>query len=251
MLFDWFTVIAQIVNFLVLVWLMKRFLYKPVLRAIDQREEGIAAQIAAAETAKLEAEKLSELFKGKNDDFDRQFSERMADAAAEVEARRQQWLGEARKASETLTEQRKAHLEKEAQDFEADFSRQTRETVIAILQKILQDLAGTDFEARIAAVMLERLAMPETVESWQMHLSKDVQDPVTVTSAFPLSSALKEQFEQAIRAILPAAVQISFDNDPALICGIEIKFSDLKIAWNVQDYLDALQKKLTVMVEAA
>lgn len=251
MLFDWFTFVAQIVNFLVLVWLLKRFLYKPVLQAIDQREEGIAAKIAAADTAKLEAEKLSELFKGKNDDFDRQFSERMADAAAEVEAKRQQWLSEAREAAETLAEQRKDHLKKEAQDFEEDFSRQTGETVIAILQKILQDLAGTDFEARIAALMLERLAMPETVESWQMHLSEDAQDPVTVTSAFPLSSALKEQFEQAIRSILPAAVQISFDNDPALICGFEIKFSDLKIAWNVQDYLDALQKKLTVMVDAA
>ncbi|MDW7658315.1 MAG: F0F1 ATP synthase subunit delta [Bacillota bacterium] len=251
MLFDWFTVIAQIVNFLVLVWLMKRFLYKPVLQAIDQREEGIAAKIAAADTAKLEAEKLSELFKGKNDDFDRQFSERMADAAAEVEAKRQQWLAEAREAAETLAEQRKAHLKKEAQDFEDDFSLQTRETVIAILQKILQDLAGTDFEARIAAVMLERLAMPETAESWQMHLSEDDQNPVTVTSAFPLSSAQKEQFEQAIQAILPAAVQIIFDTDPALICGIEIKFSDLKIAWSVQDYLDNLQKKLTVMVDAA
>jgi F0F1-type ATP synthase delta subunit len=99
--------------------------------------------------------------------------------------------------------------------------------------------------------MLERLAMPETVESWQMQLSEGAQDPVTVTSAFTLSSAQKEQFEQAIQAILPAAVQINFDNDLALICGIEIKFSDLKIAWSVQDYLDALQKKLTVLVDAA
>ena len=250
MLIDWFTVMAQIVNFLVLVWLLKRFLYKPVLQAIDKREEGIAAQIDAAETAKREAEELSDLFKGKNDDFDRQFSERLADAEAEVETRKQQWLAEARSASETLTEQRHALLKKEAQEFEEDFSRQIRETVIAILKKILQDLAGTDFEERIATVVLERLAMPETAESWQTHLSENRQDPVTVTSAFPLSSEQKEQFEKAIRAVLPDAVQISFDNDPALICGIEIRFSDLKVAWNVQNYLDSLQRKLTVMVDA-
>ena len=250
MLIDWFTVIAQIANFLILVWLMKRFLYKPVLQAIDQREEGIAGQIAAAENEKLEAKKLRELFTEKNDDFDRQFSERMAAAATEIEAKRQQWLAEARTAAETLAEQRKALLKKDAQDFEEDFHRQTRETVISILKKILQDLAGTNFEERIAAVMLERLALPETAESWQMQLSDDTHGPVLVTSSFPLSATHKEQFGLAIRAILPAAVQISFDQDPALICGIEIRFSDLKIAWNVQDYLDALQKLMKVMVDS-
>ena len=250
MLIDWFTVIAQIVNFLVLVWLLKRFLYKPVLQAIDKREADIAAQVAAAEEAKQEAEKLSDLFKGKNEDLDRHYSERLADAEAEVEVKKQQWLAEARAASEKLTEQREALLKKEASDFEEDFSRQTRETVIAILEKILQGLAGTDFEARIAAVMLERLSMPETAESWQLHLSENRQDPVVVTSAFALSAEIKEQFEQVIRTILPDVSQISFTNDPGLICGIEIKFNDLKIAWNVQDYLDSLQKKLTIMVDA-
>lgn len=250
MLIDWFTVIAQIVNFLVLVWLLKRFLYKPVLQAIDKREADIAAQVAAAEEAKQEAEELSEQFKAKNDDFDLHYSEHLADAEAEVEAKKQQWLEEARAASEKLTEQREALLEKEASDFEEDFSRQTRETVIAILEKILQGLAGTDFEARIAAVMLERLGLPETAESWQLHLSDNHQDPVVVTSAFMLSKELKERFEQVIRTVLPDVSQISFTNDPALVCGIEIKFRDLKIAWNIQDYLDSLEKQLTIMVEA-
>ena len=40
---DWFTVVAQAINFLILVWLLKRFLYKPILHAIDEREKGIAA----------------------------------------------------------------------------------------------------------------------------------------------------------------------------------------------------------------
>jgi F-type H+-transporting ATPase subunit b len=249
MLIDWFTVIAQIVNFLVLVWLLKRFLYKPVLQAIDKREADIAAQVAAAEEAKQEAEKLSEQFKGKNDDLDQHYSERLADAAAEVEVLKQQWLAEARAASEKLTEQRQALLKKEAQDFEEDFSRRTRETVIAILEKILQGLAGTDFEARIAAVIFERIGLPETAESWQLHRSGNRQDPVIVTSAFTLSPELKDQFEQVIRTVLPDISRISFTIDPALICGIEIKFNDLKIAWNVQDYLDDLQKRLTIMVD--
>ena len=57
MLINWFTVCAQAINFLILVWLLKRFLYKPILHAIDEREKGIAAQLADAEAKKAEAQK--------------------------------------------------------------------------------------------------------------------------------------------------------------------------------------------------
>jgi len=57
MLIDWFTVGAQIVNFLILVWLLKHFLYKPILDAIDAREKRIAAELADADAKKAEAEK--------------------------------------------------------------------------------------------------------------------------------------------------------------------------------------------------
>ena len=42
MLIDWFTIAAQAVNFLILIWLMKRYLYQPILRAIASREQLIA-----------------------------------------------------------------------------------------------------------------------------------------------------------------------------------------------------------------
>ncbi len=55
MLIDWFTVVAQIVNFLILVWLLKRFLYKPILDALDAREKKIAKELADADLKKTEA----------------------------------------------------------------------------------------------------------------------------------------------------------------------------------------------------
>src|SRR5580700_2283763 len=72
MLIDWFTVAAQVVNFLILVWLLKRFLYKPVLAAIDEREKRIATQLQDAEKKKAEALKEQTDFQHKNDEFERQ-----------------------------------------------------------------------------------------------------------------------------------------------------------------------------------
>src|SRR5690606_34903035 len=73
-LIDWFTVIAQIVNFLILVWLLKRFLYQPILRALDAREKRVAAELAAADEKEQEAEKERDKFRQKNDEFEQQRS---------------------------------------------------------------------------------------------------------------------------------------------------------------------------------
>jgi F-type H+-transporting ATPase subunit b len=65
MLIDWFTVGAQVLNFLILVWLLKRFLYKPILHAIDEREKRIAKELADADAKKAEAEKERDEFQHK------------------------------------------------------------------------------------------------------------------------------------------------------------------------------------------
>ena len=69
---DWFTFFAQIINFLILVWLLKRFLYQPILHAIDAREKRIAAELADADAKKAEAQKERDEFQHKNEEFDQQ-----------------------------------------------------------------------------------------------------------------------------------------------------------------------------------
>ena len=66
MLIDWFTVGAQLLNFVILVWLMKRFLYQPVLDAIAAREQKIAAELADAAATKAEAHQQHDEFQKKN-----------------------------------------------------------------------------------------------------------------------------------------------------------------------------------------
>lgn len=65
MLIDWFTVGAQTLNFLILVWLMKRFLYQPVLDAIDAREQRIAQELADAAQKQAQAQQEREEFQKK------------------------------------------------------------------------------------------------------------------------------------------------------------------------------------------
>src|ERR1700678_4797195 len=99
---DWFTVVAQAVNFLILVWLLKRFLYQPILRAIDARERGIAAKCAEAEAKKTAAQKARDEFQHKTEVFDQERGALLHKATNEANVERERLLNEARKDSDAL-----------------------------------------------------------------------------------------------------------------------------------------------------
>ena len=96
MLIDWFTVGAQIVNFLILVWLLQHFLYKPILNAIDAREKRIAAELADADKKKAEAQKERTDFEDKNKAFDEQRIALLAKATDEAKAERGRLINQAK-----------------------------------------------------------------------------------------------------------------------------------------------------------
>src|SRR5450755_417344 len=114
MLIDWFTIGAQALNFLILVWLLKRFLYKPILHAIDAREKRIAAELADADAKKAEAKKDRDEFQHKIEEFDQQRAALLSKATDEAKAVRQRLLDEARKAADALSARRSEALRNDA-----------------------------------------------------------------------------------------------------------------------------------------
>ena len=93
---DWFTVAAQVVNFLILVWLLKRFLYKPILDAIDAREKRVAKRLADADSKQAEANQEHDAFQRKNEAFDRERDGLLSEAKDQVEAERKRLFDGAR-----------------------------------------------------------------------------------------------------------------------------------------------------------
>ena len=126
MLIDWFTVVAQVVNFLILVWLLKRFLYRPILDAIDAREKRIATELADADAKKAEAQKERDEFQHKNEEFDQQRAALLSKATDEAKAERQRLLDEARQAADALSAKRQEALRSEAAEPESGASAAAR-----------------------------------------------------------------------------------------------------------------------------
>ena len=242
---EWFTVGAQVLNFLILVWLLKRFLYKPILSAIDAREKRIAAELADAATKQAEAQQERDAFQRRNEEFDRQREDMLRQAQVEVEAERQHLLDDARQAADALRVKRQDAMNREQQSLNDEITRRTREEVFAIAQKTLTDLAGTSLEARMSDVFTHRLRelTGEKKESLAKALTTST-DPVLVRSAFDLPDEQRAAIQQALNETFSADIPLRFETAPDVISGIELIANGRKVAWSMADHLVSLGKSV-------
>jgi len=252
MLIDWFTIAAQVLNFLILVWLMKRFLYKPILQAIDAREQRIAEELADADAKKMEAEKEREQFREKNEAFDRQRAALLSRAEEAAKAERQRLLDEARQAAEVLRAKHQDALEREHQRLNDEIARRTREEVFAIARKTLADLAGKSLEERIGEVFCRRLReLDGEARDGLARLMKPSSDPALVRSAFELPSEQRDAIRQALNETFSAEIPVRFETEPNVISGIELTANGRKLAWSIADYLTSLEKSLEDLLKGS
>ncbi|MEO7401034.1 MAG: F0F1 ATP synthase subunit B [Polaromonas sp.] len=250
MLFDWFTVGAQTLNFLVLVWLMKRFLYKPILDAIDAREKRIALALADAALKQVAAQKERDEFQQKNADFDRQRNDLLGQAKDEAKAERQRLLDEARQVADTLRARKQDALASELQTLHQDIARRSREEVLAIAQKVLTDLAGLSLEERMGDVFTQRLReLDDEARAGLAKALKTASSPVRVRSAFELPAAQRAAIQSALNASFVGDIQIQFETTPDLISGIELTANGWKVAWNIADFLASLEQRSDELIQ--
>jgi len=243
MLFDWFTIIAQVFNFLILVWLMKHFLYKPILNAIDAREKRIADELASADKKKAEAQKESDEFKHKNEEFDKQRAALLSKATQDAETERQKLMDEAKKAADVLSVKRQESLRNDAKNLNQAISLRTQQEVFAIARKTLRDLSTTTLEECMTGVFIRRLqGMDSQTKNGLLNVLKTSSQSGTVRSAFDLAEGQRAAIQNALNVSFSADIHLKFETAPDLIGGIEFTSNGQRLAWSIADYLKSLEK---------
>jgi F-type H+-transporting ATPase subunit b len=242
MLIDWFTVVAQVVNFLILVWLLKRFLYHPILNAIDAREKRIATQMADADSKVNEAKKEREEYKRKNEQIDKQRATLMAEALSAANIERQRLLDDARQAADAISIQRQDALNREARDLNQALIHRIGQEVFAISRKALMDLAATTLEEHMVVVFVRRLMeMDGHAKTELARTIKATSAPAILRSAFAMTDLQHEAIQCALEENLEARITVLYEIDQDLICGIELVLNGHKIAWSIADYLVSMK----------
>ena len=251
MLIDWFTVGAQALNFVILAWLMKRFLYQPILDAIDAREKRIATELAAAGRKKTEAEDERDEFQKKNDDFEQQRAALLVKATAEAEAERQKLMDAARGAADALAAKRQESLASEAKALVQALRLRAQTEVFAIARKALTDLSGASLEASVCELFIARLQGLEGPPRDALAAALGgAKDDIVVRSAFELPSAQRRAIHKAITDAFGIELDLRYDTDPALVAGIELVAQGHKFAWTIGDYLASLEHGANDLLKA-
>lgn len=249
MLIDWFTVGAQVLNFLILVWLLKRFLYHPILDAIDVREKRIAAEVADADNRKAEATKERDEFAGRNKALAQQRDAQLAKATDEANAEKKRLLDDARRAAEQADKTRLAALCAQADQLSQALGRRIQQEVFAITRKVLTDLASTSLEACITDVFTRHLAaLDASTKKGLVAALAGSSDAAVLRTAFDLPAEQQAAIRKALDDCAGTQVRVRFETTPAFVSGIELTAGGQKLGWTMGGYLASLKDSLHEVV---
>ncbi len=237
---DWITVAAQIANFLVLVWLLKRFLYRPILDGIDAREAEIAARMG-------EAQRIREAAKAKESEFaqrvaglESEQSGVLDSVRAEAQASREKMITETR---EQLAAERTAFARDrraEAARYATALQKSAAEALLALTRKALMELADETLEERIV------IQAGRQIDASRQELLEAAAgaDEAIVTTRESLSDAMRADLTQQAAERLPD-VRLRFATDPAQAPGLILRIGGVQIGWTLDSYVE----ELAAMVE--
>lgn len=248
---DWLTVTAQVVNFLVLVWLLHRFLYGPITRAMARREQLIADRLNEAQHEKEAAESEAEVYRQKQEELAQQRDHMLSQARAaaederralervareDVEARKREWLGQ---------------LEAERETFLRDLRERCTEEFYTLARRAFEELASAELEEQIALAFVRQLeALDKSTDEKIVRGCAEAGGTVTVRSRFELSANAKRHITRVLHERLGEGANVEYDINADIACGIELEAGSQTVSWSIASYLDGFERAVAEQISA-
>lgn len=236
---NWSTFFLEIINFMVLLWILKRFLYKPVLEAVRRRQAEIEERVANAKELSDDAQKLV-----------KQYESRLEEWEAERQNSRDVLKKELCKVRAEKMEELNSELNREkerqrivSERYYAEELRKLEKKALkqggAFAAHLLKQGAGPELEKRLVDLALEEIA----------HLSEEKRalirrgygknrETVAVASAYPLAEEERGAVKRALEELVGETVALDFDCDSDLLAGLRITIGPFSMGLNVKDELE-------------
>jgi F-type H+-transporting ATPase subunit b len=243
-LIDWFTVVAQIINFLILVALLRYFLYSRIVKAMDEREHKIASRLEDAEAKKQEAEREVESLHEKQQAIDARREDLLAQAREQAETRRRELIQNARNELEAIQTRWKDEIERERASFVQQFKQMAGREVYAVADRALKDLTTTNLETHLVDVFLDRIKnMDQDAKRQLVQFVQESGKEVVIRTGADLSRETQQKITTQVRESIDEGIAVRYETRSELIAGIELTIPGGKIGWNLKDYLRELEDR--------
>jgi len=253
MIIDWYTIIFQIINFMVLVFLLRYFLYRPIIRSMDDREQKIVQREKDAAAQKEKALEELKVYRQKNEELEQQEEEILEEARTRAEKKKRELLDEARREVDESRRRWKEAFEREKETFISELRLRIGRQACSVARRCLQDLADARLEELTWNHFLEKIEkLPEEERSSLQEALADGEYRLALRSAFDAPAGKEEALKERLQKILPGTddeLKLSTETDPALVCGLELEAGGYRVAWSIDSYLEGVEEQILKELE--
>lgn len=239
MLIDWFTILAQVANFLILIAILKRFLYGPIMKAMDERERKIADRLHQAEQARLQAAALSKELEQEKETLQATRQEYFEKAKTEVFSWRDNAMQEARQETEQQRQTWKENILGEQESFKRLLKQHIGQQVFHAAEKVLRELADAGLEEKLTENFLQALEKDPTT------FFKDGAEKagsIKFRSGFKIDDTLRDRVRNILEDTFSATTKVDFSIQSDLGFGLQLVVGDRKVDWNMNRYLQEMEE---------
>jgi F-type H+-transporting ATPase subunit b len=242
---DWFTWIAQIINFLILVALLRYFLYGRIVKAIDERQKKIASKWERAGEETEKAEEQAESYNQKSQQLEKERAEILSRARKEAEEEKKRFIKQAREEVEEVREKWQEAVEQEKEAFFQELREGLCKQVTAISRRFISDMADEKLEEHIVQNFINNTEKSEDKRNQLEDFIKQSDKEVQVVSSFEINRENKEKLTQMLQDFHKDRVRIKFEQSSDFICGLSLVSNGRKIDWSVDSYLNDLGEEFS------
>jgi F-type H+-transporting ATPase subunit b len=245
----WVTPVAQVANFLVLVWLLRRFLYGPIVRIMDERQQKVTSALRDAETREQAAEERDAQLDRDRAQFEASREQLLADAREQAQAEAQHIHEDARAEADAARERWQESLRREQADVLNAVRLGLASEVGKIASAALRDLADADLLQSVMATFARKLDQLPDADAAALAEEARREGSLTVRSALVTDDATRRHLRDALRARLGELPRLHWVADESLGFGLRVETNGRELGWSATDYLDGVSERLHTTLE--
>lgn len=247
---DSFTLIAQIINLIILVWLLKKFLYTPILKAVDARQAKIAEQLNTAKEQAQKAISQQQLYEQKITSFEAERQKMFEKAQKETDNMKAVLLNEVREEINNSRKRWKNELIAEKKAFDVNLRNLILEQFKIFADQSIKQMAGISLQSLIEEQFKRKLAALPSKEKKAFASALQQTKVISVLSAVKMTPEQKKEISSFLLSVLNVTEDIHFvfKEDPSLLSGVELQTGEQVMSWNMRQYLNQFETNLDAAI---
>ena len=235
---NWSTFVLEIINFLVLVWILKHFLYRPVLEIVARRRQAIETQQQEAQALQSQADDMRQQYEARLSQWQQEQHQARADLERALGVERQQQHD---RVQQELDQQRlgaEVAGQRQLQNKWLQLQHKAIQQGADFAAHLLQMAAGPEMETRLSELLMEQLdgLSPEQCIRLQHH-NGERSDSARISSAYPIDATQRERLAAALQRCLPEITSLEWRQQPELLAGVRIAVGAWELGCNLADEL--------------